>query len=67
MSCGGCIQEAILKNKEMDDLLIKAKKQAIEDKESKAICYDEIQGYFITGSFTAIDQRFQIKQFVHWV
>lgn len=64
MSCHGCVQEAAERNREMNDLLIKAKKQAIEEKEPKAICYEPLQGHFITGAHVAYREGFQIKYIV---
>lgn len=64
MSCEGCVQEAKIKNRVLNELLITAKKQAIEEGKVKAICEDQINGLFITSAEVAIREHFQIKQFV---
>lgn len=64
MSCNGCVQEARERNREINNLLTQAKKQAIEEGKAKAICKDEIQGFFISDAQTAIREHFQIIQFV---
>ena len=64
MSCQGCMQSAVERNSQMNDLIIKAKAQAIEEKKTKAICYDPLQGSFITSFEVAIRERFQIVQVI---
>ena len=64
MSCQGCVQEAAERNREMNDLLTKAKDQAVEQKKAKAICYEPLQGHFITDATTAFEERFQIVHVV---
>lgn len=66
-SCAGCVQEATEKNRAMDDLLIKAKQQAIEDQKPKAICEDQIEGLFITDAFVARSEHFNIKHIVSYL
>lgn len=48
----------------MNNLLTIAKKQAIEQGKTKAICKDEITGIFVADAEIAIRERFQIIQFV---
>lgn len=63
--CDGCTPDTNReRNKEMSNLLITAKKQAIEEGKAKAICEDQINGLFITSAEVAIREHFQIKQFV---
>lgn len=63
--CDGCTPDTIReRNRTFNDLLTTAKKQAIEENKTKAICQDEISGYFIASAETAIREHFQIKQFV---
>lgn len=63
-SCDSCNDEVKARNRELENLLTIAKKQAVEDSKPKAICQDEITGYFITDACTAIQQRFNIKSVV---
>ncbi|GAC1392816.1 MAG: hypothetical protein NVSMB46_09620 [Candidatus Saccharimonadales bacterium] len=60
MSCQSCQDEAKEKNRELINLLIIAKQKAFESGKSKAICYDEIEGYFIAEAATAFEQHFFI-------
>ena len=66
-SCDGCIELAKERNRELDNLLILAKQKAIEDRQPKAICLDEVQGLFITSAETAIRERWQIKHVVSYI
>lgn len=60
MRCGDCIHEKTALVREIESLLIKAKQQAIEDHQPKAICYQETTGLFIADATIAFRERFQI-------
>lgn len=62
--CTSCQDEAKERNRDMDNLLIIAKKQAIETSKPKAICEDEISGLFFTDAATAFREHFKIKHIV---
>lgn len=63
-TCSTCVDEAKERNRDMDTILIKAKKQAIEDTKVKAICMDEATGLFIANAEDAIREHYHIKHFV---
>lgn len=59
--CVTCSDQVKERNWEMDNLLIKAKKEAIETDQPKAICEDPIQGLFIT------EAGYAIREFSHQI
>ncbi len=63
--CSTCSDQAKERNWEMDNLLIKAKIQAVETNKPKAICEDPVQGLFITEAGYAVREfSHQIKHIV---
>lgn len=63
--CLSCSDEAKERNRELNNLIIVAKQQAIESNQPKAICEDPVQGLFITNAFYARTEfPHQIKHIV---
>jgi len=58
--CTSCTNEQTEFNRDLDGITIKAKKQANEEKKSKAICRDEATGFFIADISDAIRNGFRI-------
>lgn len=66
-SCPECIAKAKLRNRDMDGMKIKAKKDAVKDQESKAICWNAAEGLYITSAVAAIRARAIIRAVVSFL
>jgi len=64
MSCLDCSEKEKARNKQFNILINEAKRQAIEEKKSKAVCEDQITGLFISDAETAIKEHFLIRNIV---
>jgi len=62
--CDTCSDAAKERNRSMDELRVNAKKMAVDEKKSKAICFEETTGLFIADAQTAISERYYIKEFI---
>jgi hypothetical protein len=62
--CLDCAEKEKAKNKQLTILIDQAKQKAIEEKKSKAVCEDQINGLFITDAETAIREHFLIRNIV---
>jgi hypothetical protein len=62
--CLDCAEKEKAHNRELNNLIDVAKKQAIESNKSKAVCEDQITGLFITEAEVAIKEHFLIRSIV---
>ena len=62
--CLDCAEKEKARNRELNNLIDVAKKQAIESNKSKAVCEDQISGLFIADAETAIQEHFLIRSIV---
>lgn len=59
--CLDCAEKDKARNRELNNLINEAKKEAVESKKSKAVCEDQITGIFICDAETAIREHFLIR------
>lgn len=62
--CLDCAEKEKSRNRELNNLIDVAKKQAIESNKCKAVCEDQITGLFIADAETAIKEHFLIRSIV---
>ena len=62
--CTDCVEKAKLRNRDINNMLQKAKAQAIDEKEPKAICWEIKNGLYITGAVAAIQSGANIRYIV---
>lgn len=62
--CLDCAEKEKARNRELNNLIDVAKKQAIESNKPKAVCEDQITGLFIAEAEVAIKEHFLIRNIV---
>jgi hypothetical protein len=62
--CLDCAEKEKARNRELNNLIDVAKKQAIESNKSKAVCEDQISGLFIADAEIAVQEHFLIRSIV---